>query len=212
MVVILITLTYSCRWDTRRNYKYIEYDENNEIVQTEDFFVIADSIAYIKAFEIFSNSNSNNFELFNEKGNEISKKVNFVTRTTQEMKIKARILERRKNEEIASKYSKESKTVEKESSIQDEIKEQTVGIWRVSNEVLYRIRDDKQKGLLLGIISPNEMNLPARREESIRKEVKAGQTRFIPIDFFLDYYVLEKNGDLSAYDNYGHIVTYKKIN
>lgn len=158
LIIVLLTVSiYSCRWDTRRNYKYVEYNGKNEVVKSENFLVIADSVAYIKAFENFSTSNSKKFELFNENGEEISKKVDFTTKAAQEMEIKALISERKRNEEIVSKLNLKNKVVVNESIINENNDLETllknskvIGIWDDTelNKKLILIKKNNKKYLI----------------------------------------------------------------
>lgn len=158
LLLFFLTISISsCRWDTRRSYKYVEYNQKNEVVKVDNFLLIEDSDAYLMAFEIFCTSNSTKFELFNENGDKISKKVDFITKTAQEREIKALASERKRNEELVSKMNLKNKVVVNESIIDENNDIETllknsivIGIWDDPelNNKFFLIKKDNKKYLI----------------------------------------------------------------
>ena len=104
LILILISiLTYSCQWDSRKDYKYVGYNRSLKIKSdTIIFKTINDTLAYIKAFELYCDSESDRFNLYNENGLEISKTIKFVTKT----KLRKNSNKMQKNEKRLMKLQK----------------------------------------------------------------------------------------------------------
>jgi hypothetical protein len=77
------------------------------------------------------------------------------------------------------------------------------------NTVLIRICKDAKLGYVMDYTLT--FNLQSRTDPKLLiKKTVNGKTVYIDKENPEQYFVVEKNGDLSAYDNYGHIETYKK--
>lgn len=88
-----------------------------------------------------------------------------------------------------------------------------VGLWSddgTQGDVIIRIRIDKKVGYVFEYISPSDPK-PSDWATPIKKKIENGKTIFNDTEHPEQYFVLEKNGDLSVYDNYGLVVTYKKL-
>lgn len=88
-----------------------------------------------------------------------------------------------------------------------------IGLWidnQMQGEIIIRIRKDKKEGLVIENISPTDPK-PSEFATPIIKVTKNGKTIFKDTEHPEQYFLLEKNGDLSVYDNYGFFTTYKKI-
>lgn len=102
----------------------------------------------------------------------------------------------------------ENKITENVNNIKD-----CVGLWTDDTEpgdILIRIRIDKSSGYVFEYVSatdpkPSELPIP------LKKTFINGKTVFKDQDRIDQYFILENNGDLSAYDKDGYIVTYKKV-
>jgi hypothetical protein len=77
------------------------------------------------------------------------------------------------------------------------------------NTVLVRICKDAKLGYVMDYTLTYDLQNGTDPKPLIKKIVN-GKTRYIDKDNPEQYFVVEKNGDLSAYDNYGFIETYKK--
>jgi hypothetical protein len=103
------------------------------------------------------------------------------------------------------------------SSIKREIRslsdKRFIGIW-IDNSLgeiaLIGIRKDKQEGYIKEYIDPTTFEV-AIITFPLNKVKKNGVTIFKEKESFSgDYYIIEKNGDLSSYDNQGYIATYRR--
>jgi methyltransferase-like protein len=103
------------------------------------------------------------------------------------------------------------------SSIKREIRslsdKRFIGIW-IDNSLgeiaLIGIRKDKQEGYIKEYIDPTTFEV-AIITFLLNKVKKNGVTIFKEKESFSgDYYIIEKNGDLSSYDNQGYIATYRR--
>lgn len=84
--------------------------------------------------------------------------------------------------------------------------------WNKDNTILIRICKDAKLGYVMEYIDILDLQKPVDPDLSkllIKKTVN-GKTMYIDEDNPEQYFVVEKNGNLSAYDNYGYIETYKK--
>lgn len=93
------------------------------------------------------------------------------------------------------------------------IKGDNIGIWsdpEIPGDVAYRIRKDEVNGLIIEVISTSDPK-PSELTTSLKMVKKNGKTIFKDLDHTGQYYLLEKNGDLSVYDNEGFVITYKKL-
>ena len=132
---LTVLLLISCRWDSRKTYEYIEYNENNKAVKNENILVMDDSTAYIKAYKLFNSSSADKFELLNENGVDISKTINFVTKKEKEKVIIAEVLEQKRNEETASSVDLSNTLKIRVNEDNTDIKSvlnnaQIIGIWK----------------------------------------------------------------------------------
>lgn len=141
ILFIFSIMINSCRWDTRKDYKYIGYSSiEKEITDTIIFKTVNDTLAYIKAFELLCNSQSDKFDLFDENGVEISKTIKFVTKSSIEDKFKQSAKEKKEASEaskqikVETKQNKvEFKTIDEENEILIEriLKQsQVIGKWK----------------------------------------------------------------------------------
>lgn len=87
-----------------------------------------------------------------------------------------------------------------------------IGIWidnYSKDGVLIGIREDRNEGYLKEYIDPNTLEV-STLSTSLVKIKKKGKVIFKDEDSIAgEYFILEKNGNLSAYDNQGYILTYK---
>jgi hypothetical protein len=90
---------------------------------------------------------------------------------------------------------------------------QTIGLWRMpeyyDQTLLLRICKDAKLGYVMDITVISDLQRRTDPTLLIKKTINS-KTVYIDKENPEQYYVLEKNGDLSAYDNYGFIETYKK--
>jgi hypothetical protein len=87
-----------------------------------------------------------------------------------------------------------------------------VGLWSDRSEqgdIIIRIRKDNNKGYVFEYISSTDTS-PSNLVSKLIKRTKDGKTLFEDTES-PDYFLLEDNGDLSAYDEHGYIITYKKL-
>ncbi|RZK04548.1 MAG: hypothetical protein EOO46_16460 [Flavobacterium sp.] len=88
-----------------------------------------------------------------------------------------------------------------------------VGLWRddgLQSDIIIRIRKDKSQGYVFEYISPTEPK-PSDMATPLIKKTKNGKTIFKDTEHPEQYYLLENNGDLSVYDNYGFVATFKTL-
>ena len=88
-----------------------------------------------------------------------------------------------------------------------------VGLWSnnfYDGAVIIRIRKDKINGFVLEYISPLDPKPSALATPLIKKQ-KDGKTIFMDTEHTEQYFLIDENGDLSVYDNYGFVETYKKL-
>lgn len=88
-----------------------------------------------------------------------------------------------------------------------------VGLWLdngTQGDVIIRIRKDKLEGYVFEYISPSDPR-PSDLATPLIKTTKNGKTIFKDTEHPEQFFLLENNGDLSVYDNYGFVATYKKL-
>lgn len=87
-----------------------------------------------------------------------------------------------------------------------------VGIWAddYTKGLLWRIRKDPDLGYVLDIGDISDTSKWIR-STTLKEEYLNGFRVFFDKVNTAQYYIIEKNGNLSAFDNYGWIATYKKI-
>lgn len=88
-----------------------------------------------------------------------------------------------------------------------------VGLWEnlgLQGDVIIRIRSDNKKGYVFEYISSSKYQ-PSELASPLLKKVKNGITVYKETENDDQFFVVEKNGDLSAYDNDGIIETYKRL-
>jgi uncharacterized membrane protein YvbJ len=88
-----------------------------------------------------------------------------------------------------------------------------VGLWLdngTEGDVIIRIRKDKLEGYVFEYISPSDPK-PSNLATPLIKTKKNGKTIFKDTEHPEQFFLLENNGDLSVYDNYGFVATYKKL-
>lgn len=106
-------------------------------------------------------------------------------------------------------------------SLEDEIKVKSglgkisdyYGLWldnKAQGDVILRIRVDKVEGYVIEYISPSDTK-PSEFAVPLKKEKRKGKTIFKDTEHPEQYYVLENNGDLSVFDNYGFVESYKRL-
>lgn len=121
ILIVISILTYSCQWDTRKDYKYIGYNRSLKTKSdTVIFKTINDTLAYIKAFELYCDSESDRFNLFDENGLEISKTIKFVTKTKVENELKRNAKERNEAYEASKQFKTETRQSKLEFKTTDE--------------------------------------------------------------------------------------------
>lgn len=89
-----------------------------------------------------------------------------------------------------------------------------IGLW-IDNfnegDVVIRIRNDKKLGIVKELVSATDTK-PSEYAVKLIKEIKNGRTVYRDTESELQqYYIVEDNWDLSAYDKDGFIATYKKL-
>jgi hypothetical protein len=77
-------------------------------------------------------------------------------------------------------------------------------------DVLLSIVGDDKQGYQLEFVSKSNKNERSVLTTPLIKQADKGRTIFWDRDVPEQYYILDKNGNLSAYDNYGFIETYRK--
>lgn len=88
-----------------------------------------------------------------------------------------------------------------------------VGLWLdngTQGDIIIRIRKDKLEGYVFEYISPSNPK-PSDLATPLIKTKKNGKTIFKDTEHPEQFFLLESNGDLSVYDNYGFVATYKKL-
>jgi hypothetical protein len=107
-------------------------------------------------------------------------------------------------------------SIKSESEVKKELVrlDDYIGLW-VDNfnegDVVIRIRNDKQLGIVKELISPTDPK-PSEYAVKLIRETRKGKTVYIDTENEMQqYYIVESNGDLSAYDKDGFIATYKKL-
>lgn len=89
-----------------------------------------------------------------------------------------------------------------------------IGLWvdnSLNGDILIRIREDKQLGFVFEYISSSDPK-PSEFPSRLRKGVEGGHTVYYDIESEAnEYFVVEANGNLSAYDNDGLIATFNRI-
>lgn len=88
-----------------------------------------------------------------------------------------------------------------------------IGLWTdndIPGNIIIRIRMDKAEGIVKEYISSTDRR-PSELATPLKRISKNGKTVFIDKESPGQYYIVEINGDLSAYDEDGFIVTYKKL-
>lgn len=87
-----------------------------------------------------------------------------------------------------------------------------VGCWAddFTDGLLWRIHKDLSVGYVLEI---GDIKDTSRwmRSSTLREEYMNGFRVFFDKERPEEFYIVERNGDLSVFDTYGHIATYKKI-
>jgi hypothetical protein len=113
---------------------------------------------------------------------------------------------------VSAGYGQKLSATTSKSATQSEY----IGLWKYppelaggSENILLGIRKDAKLGYVMEMT--DAFNLQDRSTPTLltRKTVN-GKTVYVDTDEPEQYYVVEKNGNLSAYDNYGFIETYKK--
>lgn len=87
------------------------------------------------------------------------------------------------------------------------------GLWAdegSKGDVIIRIRKDKVHGYVFEFISPTDPS-PSEFASPLRKSTFKGKTIFKDIEHPEQFFLLEDNGNLSVYDNYGFVVRYKRL-
>lgn len=92
----------------------------------------------------------------------------------------------------------------------------TFGIWlddTYNQKIYIRIRKEKNNKYVYELIESIN-SLPSNGSKPLKKSAKNGKTVFIDLDHIdlNQQFLVEKNGNLSVYDNLGFVVTYKKVN
>ncbi len=88
-----------------------------------------------------------------------------------------------------------------------------VGLWEnlgVQGDIIIRIRNDKKRGYVFEYISSTDYQ-PSDIATPLIKKVRNGITVYKDTENEEQFFVVEKNGDLSAYDNDGMIEIYKRL-
>ena len=87
-----------------------------------------------------------------------------------------------------------------------------VGIWEddYTQGMLWRIRKDPNLGYVLDIGDIRDTSKWIR-STTLKEEYLNGYRVFFDKGNIEQYYIVEKNGNLSVFDNYGWIATYRKI-
>lgn len=87
-----------------------------------------------------------------------------------------------------------------------------VGIWEddYTQGMLWRIRKDPNLGYVLDIGDIRDTSKWIR-STTLKEEYLNGYSVFFDKGNIEQYYIVEKNGNLSVFDNYGWIATYRKI-
>lgn len=87
-----------------------------------------------------------------------------------------------------------------------------VGIWEddYTQGLLWRIRKDPKLGYVLDIGDISDTSKWIR-STTLQEEYLNGYRVFFDKGNIEQYYIVEENGNLSVFDNYGWIATYRKI-
>ena len=87
-----------------------------------------------------------------------------------------------------------------------------VGIWEddYTQGMLWRIRKDPSLGYVLDIGDISDTSKWIR-STTLQEEYLNGYRVFFDKSNIEQYYIVEENGNLSVFDNYGWIATYRKI-
>lgn len=88
-----------------------------------------------------------------------------------------------------------------------------IGLWLNNDsqgDVVVRIRKDRREGYVFEYISASDPK-PSELAKQLIRTTRDGKTIFKDADNPEQFFVLESNGDLTAYDNYGFILTYKRL-
>ena len=88
------------------------------------------------------------------------------------------------------------------------------GVWQDNSigamgDVLVRIRKDKEEGFVFELISATDPK-PSKLANPLNKTTKNGKVVFVEKEGD-QFFVVEKNGNLSVYDNDGFVVTYIRV-
>jgi hypothetical protein len=107
------------------------------------------------------------------------------------------------------------KSIEDEYKIRSGLENVTnyVGLWMdngMPGDVIIRIRKDKVEGNVFEYVSPTDPK-PSELAIPLKRIQKGGKTIFIDNENTEQFFVVEENGDLLAYDNYGFICRYVKL-
>jgi len=112
---------------------------------------------------------------------------------------------------VANTDKVENKPTKTNTAEKKEVKTEKVvvlGIWA----------DDMTAGVVWRIIKKEngvhmlEIGRPWQYPKELKKITKNGKVVYLDTDNNEEYYRIDSNGDLSVFDNYGYITTYKKSN
>lgn len=107
------------------------------------------------------------------------------------------------------------RTIDVEKVVQSNLNniEDYVGIWdgNYAEDVVMRIRKDKSLGYLYELISTQDPK-PGPLPDLLKLEKKNGKVMFKVIESnYGEYFIIEENGDLSDWNDEGHIETFKVL-
>lgn len=106
-------------------------------------------------------------------------------------------------------------SISEETAIKNGLEKITdyVGLWSdngTHGDVIIRIRKDKKLCYVFEYISPINPK-PSDMATPLIKKIKNGKTIYKDTEHPEQFYLLEDNGDLSVYDNYGFVATFKTL-
>ena len=106
-------------------------------------------------------------------------------------------------------------SIKDEQKIKSELENITdyIGLWLdngTQGDVIIRIRNDKLEGYVFEYISASDPK-PSDLATPLIKTQKNEKTIFKDTEHQEQFFIVENNGDLSVYDNYGFVSTYKKL-
>lgn len=185
LILFLISIMInSCQWDTRKDYKYIGYSIiEKTTTDTVVFKTINDTLAYIKAFELYCASESDRFNLLDEDGLEISKTIKFVTKSSIEDKCKQSVKEKKEANEASKQIKTEAKQNKVEFKRIDEENEifierilkqsQIIGKWKAEYNGKIILFKKSNKVFLINIYPNKEFEFYEKDDEMLVLKYKS---------------------------------------